>query len=166
MKIKNNAVLFYAGVGLLAGFIIGGFTPLQQVFHAVTVKKIDFHPSSFLKTEVEPDNTFNQAIQLQPGIEITGNITGKDDRDFYKINLSGSSLIKGELSNLPDESEMLIYDSNKKLIASSKRTGIINSTFTVLGEMKGTYYLVLHGKSTDVSRGQYSFSVSLIPLED
>ncbi len=166
MKYISKTYFYPLVIGIfLLGTIIGGLLPIRKVIYDLTHKKLDVH-QQFIKNEIEPNNNFDQSNQIQPGIEIQGSITGKEDIDYYKLHLNDPSFIKGELSNLPEKSEILVYNSDKKLIASSIRESIINSTFTIFGPTKGDYYFVIHGKSSDASKGIYSFSISLVPIQD
>ena len=72
-----------------------------------------FTSQAYLQSELEPNDTKDQANELKLGEDIKGFFQEKDDRDWYKLIIKklGKNIIRIDLSAVPGvDSSMVIYD--------------------------------------------------------
>jgi len=93
----------------------------------------------------EPNNSLENGYPITSGTAYSATISTVVDNDWYKFKTSESGEIRVTLSNLPADYELYLYDSSKKLIASSKASGTSAETITLSDRKQGTYYVFVDG---------------------
>jgi len=131
MKLKNNRILFLLGliIFLLGGAIgIGIYHFRASSTSRIILTKMDNDGQvEYIAKEQEPNNTFDKATSIVPGYETMGTFGSGKDIDIYMFNIDAPATIKTTLRNIPSSYELAFYDQNKQEIASSKRSGFIQS---------------------------------------
>jgi len=104
-----------------------------------------FTSQAYLQSELEPNNTKDQANELELGEDIKGLFQEKGDKDWYKltVNIPGKNIIRIDLSAVPGvDSAMEIYNEKGNHLKEYNTGGkgeaeaIIN-----LGVTEGIYYI-------------------------
>jgi hypothetical protein len=120
-----------------------------------------------LQSELEPNNTKDQANELKLGEGIKGFFQEKGDYDWYKlaVNISGKNIIRIDLSAVPEViSSMEIYNEKGKSFKTynvnvggkGESESIIN-----LGVTEGIYYIVVRAYSGMNQNDSYTLKTQL-----
>ncbi len=99
----------------------------------------------FKKTwEYEPNNSFENAINININHSYEGYISPAGDKDFFIFNINNDQNIKIDVSPIPQiDFIIIIYDTEKNIIKeiNSKPNGYGETATLLLKE--GTYYIIL-----------------------
>jgi hypothetical protein len=104
----------------------------------------------------EPNNSKSQAALLTPLqtdsatyiVNTNGTISGTTDKDFYTFsNFAVASNMEIDLTNLPANYDLWLYNSGWQTLGSSKKTGTTNEKIIYNTGTVGTYKLKVAGKS-------------------
>lgn len=91
---------------------------------------------------LEPNNNFNQAIQINTDELFRSVINPSDDKDFFSFTVTDNQPhIEIILSNPPVNYNINLYDSLTHKIADSKNKKNVNDTITFNNALPGTYYV-------------------------
>lgn len=153
----------------LAGIIIGITTyiifqnykldDVKYVNHLEGGSSLSYIPP-IVDAENEPDNSFSQAFHINLNEKITGIYNHPQDTDFYSFSVAKPELIIVSVSNLPSENDLIIFDSKKQIIASSHRTGISSTDFSINLKTAGTYYLKISSNKVMTKDKDYYLYIS------
>ncbi len=90
------------------------------------------------------DNIYNaQQIELYRPVKAA--ISNANDNDYYKVTIAEAQTVSFELSNLPADYDIAIYQSASNQIQSSTLYGLHNE-YTALYLNPGTYYVKVYSK--------------------
>lgn len=96
----------------------------------------------------EPNNGFDQATDIQAGINYDAYIDYPDDLDFYALPVGeANSFIWVQLTSLPDDYDLFLYGPDRTLVAWSTYGGQADEFILdyPVGGRTGTYYLRVLG---------------------
>ncbi|TET09840.1 MAG: hypothetical protein E3J83_01455 [Candidatus Atribacteria bacterium] len=126
-----------------------------------------FTSQAYLQSELEPNDTKDQANELKLGEDIKGFFQEKDDRDWYKltVNVPGKNIIQIDLSAVSEvDSSMMIHDEKGNYLKTYNVGGkgeveaIIN-----LGVTEGIiYYIEVRAYSGMNQNDSYTLKTQLI----
>jgi Bacterial pre-peptidase C-terminal domain len=116
-------------------------------------------------------NTFQRSLEmstLSGNQNRSGSLMKTDKTDFYRFTLSGKSSASFTLNNLKANADLELFNSNKALVAASRRGGKQDEQIAADLDA-GTYYLKVSGKngktrynlSSNAAAKQARFRVSL-----
>lgn len=90
---------------------------------------------------VTPEIPFNQATNA---FTINGQIAKKNDKDYFIVNIRpGMQNFKVDLTNLPIDCNLFVYDTSQVLVDKSQTTGLVNESVVVNGAYAGKYYILV-----------------------
>ena len=118
----------------------------------------------FGQMEVEPNDNFGTANQINYSDTIQGSINPVGDQDFYAINLPRAGVITASVSGVHPSIDMLItlYDANNNEISNLYSSPGITANYEQLVCNAGIYYLKLNDWNNDASDPQlYTLQVGL-----
>ena len=97
-------------------------------------------------TEIEPDNTFDQAMQVAFADTVDANIENENDIDYYKINVSaGDTLVvySTERNSSGLEGKLTLYNQNKNYLyeIQSFNNDWTQQRIVWAVQSSGTYYI-------------------------
>ncbi|WP_232697945.1 lipase/acyltransferase domain-containing protein [Brevibacillus daliensis] len=110
----------------------------------------------------EKNDSFEEAVLLSSTPDIEANIHTKEDVDFYKFIVKLTSSLQINVSDIPAEMDLdlLLFDSNQKVLSSSSQTAGKNERIDI-NVKAGTYYVkVFPNKRSSISRNQYRLNIS------
>jgi len=95
----------------------------------------------------EPDDTFTQAIWIEPNVSVISYISRPDDVDFFKINLTAGDRIVASLTRLPADYDLFLYSgpSEQMIIGYSINVTETSEYITITVPTTGIYYLKVGG---------------------
>jgi hypothetical protein len=93
----------------------------------------------------EPNNSTTQAYVINSGLEYDSFIYTSTDVDYYKIVTSRSGVISINLTNLPADYDLYLYNSAGKKVASSLKGSTSNESISYSARTAGTYYVKVVG---------------------
>ncbi|MBB6219029.1 hypothetical protein HNQ80_005207 [Anaerosolibacter carboniphilus] len=101
-----------------------------------------FGVSSFAAfTDIEPNDDYSQANEITLPAYISGSLSMYDKYDYYKVVLSSSATLTANLSSSSSaDLDLYLFDANKTLIASSRKTGSSSESISKTVSA-GTYYV-------------------------
>lgn len=149
---------------------IGGYVIGQTIgYHTASTDlkskyKVDAQYVALIDTKTS-GTSFDNAIPLKLGYETDGTLKTGRNIDTYYFQLDTTANVRTSLTNLPHEYNTFIYDGNKKLIASSLRSGYLDSSATIGGLHAGKYYIQIvtnYGEPVDYP---YTIRVDIIPVD-
>ncbi|MDZ7880293.1 MAG: M43 family zinc metalloprotease [Saprospiraceae bacterium] len=103
------------------------------ILTAQTLEKIIIPPSPPLAecTDVfEPNNSSSVASKLESTIKITGMIADYRDRDWFRLDVPAGTSIKINLSNLPADYDIRLFDNRFRLVQTSENQGNADENLT------------------------------------
>jgi hypothetical protein len=110
--------------------------------------EVQFMTQSLTKgsDDYENNNTRSEAKIVNANTTITALIGASDDRDWFVVK-STTALpnVKFDLSNLPTDFDLRVYDANGRLIRLSENRGLMSETAAVNSTVASTYYVQIHG---------------------
>lgn len=119
-----------------------------------------------VSTEKEPNDSFDQATTIHPGIETLGSLSSGQDTDYYVFSVTEASKVKLSSNNLPKKYDITIYDQDKNQIATVSRYGFLESSSSFLTPSQGKYYIKISTDYTDKNDSPYTITLSISPLAD
>ncbi len=117
-------------------------------------------------SEVEPNDSPDQATPIVFGVPIKGTLNTGKDVDFFKVTIDAPSRIRISMTKLPQEYQLYIYNPNKQLIAASQRRGFSDTTSTFSAPDKGIYLVKIFTNYTETAILPYSVIMTLLPLSE
>ncbi|SFS78116.1 thermitase [Marininema halotolerans] len=92
----------------------------------------------------EPNNSFSQAYGISSGSTYNSKINSSSDIDYYKFTSKSSGYINLNLTNLPDDYDLYLYNSNGQQLTKSWNGGTSSESISYYG-YSGTYYAIVVG---------------------
>lgn len=113
----------------------------------------------------EPNNTSRQAKSIIINEEVRGGISTSTDEDWFKFSTGNNSFthVKINLTQLPDDYDVYLYDKNFRMVGASANTGTNNDILIFNSTAKRmTYYAKVVGKQNNFNtRSCYSLKAEL-----
>jgi Zn-dependent metalloprotease len=104
----------------------------------------------------EPNDAFTGAYGPQTsGLAYNSYIYSSTDVDYYKISVIAAGIVTINLSNLPGDYDLYLYNSAQTQVAKSELGGTSAETISYSATATGTYYIKVVGYS-----GAYSTTVA------
>ncbi|WP_186579888.1 M4 family metallopeptidase [Aquibacillus kalidii] len=94
----------------------------------------------------EPNDNINNAFgPLTSGKTYQSFISTTTDEDFFKFNANSGNNVRINLSNLPDDYDVYLYNSGGSLVGSSENARTRSETINHSISQSGTYYVLVVG---------------------
>lgn len=94
----------------------------------------------------ETNNTYNQAKSIAVNSNITAVISSSTDKDYFRFSTTTSNRnIKIDLTNLPADYDVILYNPSGVQIGISQTSGTANETIIYNNGPVGTYRLQVYG---------------------
>jgi hypothetical protein len=94
----------------------------------------------------ETNNTYNQAKSIAVNANITAVISSSTDKDYFRFSTTTSSRnIKIDLTNLPADYDVILYNPSGVQVGISQTSGTANETIIYNNGPVGTYRLQVYG---------------------
>jgi hypothetical protein len=94
----------------------------------------------------ETNNTYNQAKSIAVNSNITARISSSTDKDYFRFSTTTSNRnIKIDLTNLPADYDVILYNPSGVQVGISQTTGTANETIIYNNGPVGTYRLQVYG---------------------
>ncbi len=100
-------------------------------------------PTADCEDAYEPNNTLSTARPIESNIKTTGQIADIRDRDWFSIKMPIGATIKINMSGLPADYDMRLFDNRLRLLQSSENQGTADENFTYK-TTSGQDYLLLY----------------------
>ncbi len=112
-------------------------------------------PQPAASYEVEPNNTYTEAMEIPMGV-LTGNLA-RDNEDYYKFGVPHGHILK--LAFTPnEEGESMVLDlknlERKDVWYSGRVTPGVTKSFKIPGVAMPTYFIKVYG-----GRGEYTIEI-------
>ena len=115
----------------------------------------------------EPNDSIIQSWPLGgPGpatLTWNGFVCPEGDVDFFSFEQSLGSLITIDLTTLPVNADLALYDANGSLLATSANGGTLDENITFTATYSGTYHVEIRGATgTEAdARNSYTLTIAL-----
>lgn len=155
-------------VVFLLGFSLGiigvqkkflNLTTSQFVSHSITA-----HIIALTDKQSIADNSFSQAIEVKSGYEVQSNLFSGNNSDYYYFQVDEPSDVRISYKDLPYSYSTYIYSPDKKVIASTQRTGFIASAGVLKIATPGKYYIQIATDKPSKKKFPYSVTVTILPI--
>ena len=129
-----------------SGYATSGFT--------TTVASCDIY---------EPNNTLSSAAHIPVGTNITGQISSRNDVDYFSFSTTSSQKnLLVTLNNLPANYNLTLYDNNGKRLRTSANAGTTPESIAYNSKKSGTYIVLVSGASGAFSlTGCYTLNATI-----
>lgn len=117
-------------------------------------------------SETEPNDSPDRATPLSPGTPVLGTLNTGKDIDFYKVVIDAPARIRVNLSRLPQEYQLYVYNPNKQVIGVSQRRGFLDTSSTFSAPEKGTYYLKIFTNYQEAASLPYMITAMVLPFTE
>jgi len=96
---------------------------------------------------LEPNNSFSEAVNVSPGNANNSRISYSGDKDFFKFVVPAlQPNLRITLSSLPRNYDMKLFDANKQLVAKATNLHKVGDTIIYNNAMPGAYYIKVYQK--------------------
>ena len=114
--------------------------------------------------EIEPNNTFDEAMSIETGIR--QGVLEPGDEDFYRFEVPNSVILKVEFAGLDGYCfDVKMFDPNQNKIGEFGCTGEVTEVRFMNNSSGGTYYLAVAGSYEDY-QGSYTIELILRMQDD
>lgn len=137
-----------------------GLLAFSVAFGLIAFSQLQAHAQEI--SEVEENDSTDQAQIINNGITIAGDINNTDDEDYYTFELDKTSKVRLTFNNLDQIGgfEWTIFDENKNFEEDKELKRLSNTTYeTILPP--GSYYVVLTNTN---NTGSYQLNAQIDPL--
>lgn len=93
----------------------------------------------------EPNDNFSQATQLTSGTAKSGYIGTTTDLDYFKISANSGQTITVNLTNLPADFDLYLFNPSQTQVAKSENSGTTSETINHTATVSGTFYILVKG---------------------
>ncbi|MCX8128658.1 MAG: M4 family metallopeptidase [Clostridia bacterium] len=93
----------------------------------------------------EPNNTSTQAYPIISGTTYSSYIASSADVDFYKLTASSGKSISVNLTNLPKDYDLYLYNSSGTVVARSEYGSTTSESISYTASYTGTYFILVKG---------------------
>ncbi|MFL0247323.1 cell wall-binding repeat-containing protein [Candidatus Clostridium stratigraminis] len=108
----------------------------------------------------EPNNTMASAYPINLGTTYQSYISTSTDEDYYKLHVSTSGSYNILLSNLPDDYDLELYDSNGEFITDSLNEDTSPDSINFNSDAGKDYYICVYSYGTYNTTQKYSLLVT------
>lgn len=105
--------------------------------------KVDFTPTTVVDP-YEPNDTTSQAYAIAMDTTYSSFIYSSTDVDYYKVTLNTAKSLTINLTNLPGDYDLYLYNSSGKVVAKSEK-GSTTAEAITYSAAAGTYYIKVFG---------------------
>jgi hypothetical protein len=117
-------------------------------------------PNATCFDSYENNNIRLRSKIIATDIDIVGLINKRNDIDYFKIITSSPNTnLYIELTNLPNDYDLYLYNSNGTLLSSSTNNGTDSEYITYNTGNSGTYYIMVKGKTTLISNNTECYNL-------
>jgi len=119
--------------------------------------------------EIEPNNDFDNATELEAYSSVKGKIDIAGDEDHFRLEIASPSILNISIKNVEQgfRPYVRIYGSNKRWFDSTAGLSGQEVSYDVEISNPGTYYVNLNDRyNTFVSTRDYLFIVKAMPVQD
>jgi len=110
----------------------------------------------------EPNDTFDDATLINPGVEYDAYICTETDIDYYKFYAAKGQQITMDLYSLPADYDLELYDPARVLEGRSTNGGTLDEQIVHVAEQKGYWYAKVYFFSGSYSTTDpYTLKVAL-----
>lgn len=157
------AILF---AGLSVGFVLGHKLSKRGLF-GFGSKNMGTIPESSISKYKFTDKNLNSldVTELKPGIQTQGSLTAGQVTDLYTFSVEKPATIRLVLNNVPNTYGVTVFDKDKKEIASSLRTGYLDSSATFIIPSEGQYFIRMDVDNSSRYNQPYSITLIILPLQ-
>ncbi len=157
---------FLGGFGVARLFFVRTVTisSIKRTHSVITfsVPQVPLPPDWSSKASL-PGNSFETAFSLIPGVATQGTINDNDAIDFYSFTLKDPSHIIVDVTDVPKSLYWVLYDDQRKQIATTYRSGSTTGSTQVLIQNPGTYYIEVWADYHELSNYPYTIRLSILP---
>ncbi|MGQ9586575.1 MAG: CARDB domain-containing protein [Anaerolineae bacterium] len=122
-----------------------------------------FYWESACADPYEPNDTFDQATSISPGIVYNAYVCSATDQDYYAFYAGMGDEIQADLYSLPDDYDLVLYNPSRDAVASSTNGGTADERVIYLADRNGYWYVHVYGWAGAYSlAGPYSLKVERI----
>lgn len=146
------------------------FDPPNRNYSPLNANKVNQNftgTSSGVADTYEPNDSFAEAYgPLVSGKIYESYLWTADDVDYYKIELATQCLLEIDLTSLPKNYDLTLYNSDHSYVESSSQGGTSDEHISYAAMASGTYYIRVDGSySSDYSdTDSYLLSFSTSPV--
>ena len=159
MKYLKLPVLLALGLGIILGFF------LNKNLSKISQKSVNNAVTATLSTTSTPPPIFlEKAVPLKIGYRTQGTLTSGKSTDLYYFMVDTDANIRISFKNLPTDYSTYLYDSNKQIISSSNRHGVLESQAIIHIPTPGKYYLQVITDYNEPTNLPYTVNVSVLPF--
>jgi len=95
--------------------------------------------------QYEPNEDFASAITMAPGLDIQSYICNAQDLDWFKFDVTAGEVIIANLTNLPADYDLYLYDPEEAFIECSTCAGAESENITHTALSSGAYRVLIRG---------------------
>ncbi|MEI5909028.1 M4 family metallopeptidase [Bacillus spongiae] len=106
------------------------------------------------------------AFELTNGETYSTTISSSTDKDYYRISTETVSDVTVNLTNVPADYDLYLYDSNGQQIGKSEEAETSNETIEYSALQPGTYYIEVIGWNGANSTSTYSINATHWDIDD
>ena len=93
----------------------------------------------------EPNEDFADAKPIAPGVAIQAYICSATDNDWFKFNVAAGQQITVDLTNLPQDYDLALYDPSNTQVGESAGGGTADEYIEHTASSTGAYRVYVHG---------------------
>jgi hypothetical protein len=112
--------------------------------------------------ELNTNNTFSTAKEIPLNATLTALIDSKIDNDYFVFKVADAHKhIQVSLSNLPNDYDVRLYNSQQQLIGSSNRKGLLDEKIVFNNAPMDYYYVRIFSTAASSATQCYKFAVNI-----
>lgn len=170
---KKWEIAIFILAGLIFVFILGAGTGIFFVQSKSSKTPLPAVGSSLISHVIhltdkqnQANDSFNSAIEVKSGYETQSSLLSGSDVDYYFFQVIEPSNVRISFKDLPNEYSTYVYNSNRKIIASSVRSGFTASAGLIKIANPGKYYIQVYSNKNSAGKLPYSITVTILPIFD
>ena len=101
----------------------------------------------------EPNNSFEEAWAVTPPVEVVSYICSSTDTDWFQFHVSGGQEIRVDLSSLPADYDLFLYDPSKRHAGQSLSGGTTGEQIVHTATETGWYRVQVFGAESVYDTG-------------
>ncbi|NOZ26607.1 MAG: hypothetical protein GXP39_00955 [Chloroflexi bacterium] len=109
----------------------------------------------------EPNDTFSTAYSISPGLW-EAVICPQGDEDYFQFSVTAGDTIRLDLTNLPDDFDLFLWDPSGYLTARSQNTGTTSEHIEHVASQTGGYRANVFGYGGVWSVNPYTLQVAVL----
>ncbi|MGM7681586.1 M4 family metallopeptidase [Cytobacillus sp. Hm23] len=108
----------------------------------------------------DTNDTFGASYQLDPGETYSTTISSGTDIDYYRLNVEQAGQITVNLTNVPVDYDLYLYDSNGQILKKSVEAETSDESIVYSSSTPGTFYVEVVGWNGANSINPYSITAT------